>query len=117
MDRVLDALWHLTIATNISEETLNETIHNMVKIIEHGSLNAREKRRTAWLERITKDLINNHKMATNTIAIIKLFEQIGNLLAEPQREDYEFDRKSVLSRLETEQHLISHIASDLIARV
>ena len=114
VDRVLDALWHLTIATNISEETLNETILNMEKIIEHGSLTAREKRRVSWLERIIKDLKNNHEMATNTIAIIKLFERIGNLLAEPQREDYEFDRKTVLSRLETEQNLISYIAVDLI---
>ena len=118
VDRVLEVLWQMTTAENISGEILNEAIHNMVKILELGSLGERERRRTAWLERIA-DQFKVSDASRNSIPVIKLFERIGNLFPETvHEEDYSssgaFERKQVLSRLEQEQNLILHVVNELV---
>lgn len=122
-DRVLDVLWQMTTAINVSEEILNDTLHNIVKILDFGSLTDRERRRTSWLKRIVTELKNQPKNdVSNTIPVIKLFEQIGNLFPETIHDEYNnaptvgttFDRKVVLSRLEQDEGLIRHVSEELI---
>ena len=60
-DRVLDVLWRMTTAITVSEEILNDTLHNIVKILDFGCLTDRERRRTLWLRRIVTELKDQSK--------------------------------------------------------
>jgi hypothetical protein len=100
-DRVLDLLWKMTTTINLSEEILNQTLSNIVKILDFGSMSDREKRRIIWLKHTVSELKRNSGTSNClTIPIIKLFILIGNLF--PDSPDYssvvvdQYDRRSVL---------------------
>lgn len=110
-DKILDLLWGMATGVDVSEEILNDTLQNLVKILDNRSVN-RDQRKIKWLSRLADEFKSNSDL---TIPVIKLIELIGNDLPEPDSYNSGgMNRKRALEDLQNNEQLIHAVVMDMI---
>lgn len=111
-DKILNLLWRMATSVTISEEILNDTLQNLVKILEYRSSD-KDQRKVKWLNRLADDFKKTG--ASITIPVIKLIELIGNHLPDVDVTHCKsITRKGALEQLERDEKLMNAMVLDLI---
>ena len=58
-DKILDLLWGMATGVDVSEEILNDTLQNLVKILDNRSVD-RDKRKIRWLSKLAAEFKQRH---------------------------------------------------------
>ena len=142
-DGVIEVLWNMASRIHyheISNDTINETlisIVNILKVIDQTTslqtLQSVSGPNSRWKSKLMRRMLHQLEKEPHNLAIMKLFELVGNLfeetidpdslnslhapnpnVIETDADDFDIPRKTIINRLEAEFDLIFSVRKQLI---